>query len=140
MKCVKCMSSEIDSNKPQSGFAHRPFVFVLRLLTLMFLLLLSQRAEALALYDRVQATTTVTVRYDPVGGVIGGVIVNKSAGSRGIISNGPINATLNGVLRTWWEVSWDDGVVGWSVPEVLQTIPAWFLDLYSSSPNSGVSI
>lgn len=104
----------------------------------LFLLLISSNAQALALYDRVSATGTLNVRNAAAGSQ---VLTTESAGAKGFIIGGPTTATYQGTSYVWWEVSWDNYLSGgWSIANTMQTIPSWELDVYSSNPNSGVTI
>jgi hypothetical protein len=57
-------------------------------------------------------STGLAVRNAPAGGII---VSRKYDGALGTIIAGPVDAPMNGVAYSWWEVRWsDDGAEGWS--------------------------
>ncbi len=112
-------------------------LFIRLLFVALLLLPFLSNGQALALYDRVDATGTLNVRDAPAGNQI----TTEYAGNKGFIIGGPVTATYQGTSYVWWKVSWDNYVSGgWSISNTMQAIPAWELDVYSSNPNSGVTI
>lgn len=74
--------------------------------------------EELAMGDRVQTTTNLNVRKGP-GLVYDPPITNEPTGSTGtIVCSTPQSADG----YTWWVVSYDDGIRGWSVQDGLMKI------------------
>jgi hypothetical protein len=134
-------SSQFIISRLSRGEANRRFLGSTLVSSLLFValasLLFSSDAQALALYDRVQATGTLNVR----DAAAGNLLTTEYVGNKGFIIGGPVTATYQGISYVWWQVSWDNYLSGgWSIANTMQTIPAWELDVYSSNPNSGVTI
>jgi pimeloyl-ACP methyl ester carboxylesterase len=135
---IRLLSAQPDRPARQSGEPSLVSRLITRLFFVtFFLLLFSSNTQALALYDRVSATGTLNVRDVAAGNQI----ATEYAGNKGFIIGGPVTATYLGTSYVWWEVSWDNYLSGgWSIANTMQTIPSWELDVYSSNPNSGVTI
>ncbi len=94
---------------------------------LVWLLLLGT-SLALSIEDRIQANGNVNVRATP--GAVNSLGV-QSSGSRGVIIDGPIQATFGGTSYTWWKINFDSSFDGWvasigliSAPPTIQTLAA----------------
>ena len=64
---------------------------------------------------RIQNPAQVNVRSTPAGTIVGAA----PAGSQGTIISGPVDAVLNGVNETWWQVDFDSGVDGFVVQSLI---------------------
>ncbi|MFC7214329.1 N-acetylmuramoyl-L-alanine amidase [Saliphagus sp. GCM10025334] len=64
---------------------------------------------------RVESTTDLNVRSGP--SVYDDVRSTVSGGTRGVVTQGP----QTGDGYQWWHIEWNDGSVGWSVVDYLQT-------------------
>ena len=64
---------------------------------------------------RIQNPAQLNVRSTPAGTIVGAA----PAGSQGTIIGGPVDAVLNGVNETWWQVDFDSGVDGFVVQSLI---------------------
>src|SRR6185503_17571025 len=72
----------------------------------------------LKLNQRVEATAVLNVYSTP--SVNGAVIGTEKVGALGTTTSGPTSDGTN----TWWQVSYDDGLSGWSTSSVLSPLPS----------------
>jgi hypothetical protein len=63
----------------------------------------------------VRVTTGLNVRTEP--GTSGSKITTMAAGSTGTVLDGPVSAEG----YTWWKISYDDGITGWSADNWLES-------------------
>jgi len=85
-----------------------------------FLLLgwLPETAYGQSVGGRVRANSNSNVRATPAGTIL----YVQSTGTDGTVTNGPVNAVLNGATVTWWHVTWDSGGPGWVASSVLTVL------------------
>ena len=67
---------------------------------------------------RIQNPAQINVRSTPAGTIVGAA----PAGSQGTIISGPVDAVLNGVNETWWQVDFDSGVDGFVVQSLITVL------------------
>jgi len=70
--------------------------------------------------NQIAATTNSLSVRSTAGGILVGYV---NTGYVGTVVGGPQNANLNGVNYTWYEVSWDSGISGWSAQNYLAALP-----------------
>lgn len=75
-------------------------------------------ANAQSIGARVRTNSSANVRATPAGTVL----YVQVAGRDGTVTNGPVNAVLNGATVAWWYVTWDSGSPGWVAPSVLTVL------------------
>ncbi|MEQ1936398.1 MAG: SH3 domain-containing protein, partial [Fimbriimonadaceae bacterium] len=97
---------------------------------LLILFSWSSRCYALAVGDRVQATSNLNIRS--TASTSGALLATAASGSLGNIISGP--TTANGL--TWWRVDWDSYSTGWSAQDyLLKVTVAPAPSISSISPN-----
>jgi len=91
--------------------------------------------SALAIGDRVQTSNNLNVRSS--ASAQAAIVGTAPLGAQGTIVSGP---TINSY--TWWNIRWDNGLVGWSVQDYLQRVAsaAKAAASFSTTEASGLAI
>lgn len=120
---------EIQKKKSLLRYLLPGFVTLYLLCILFFFLtiFIPNSASAFSIGDKVKATASLNVRS--CASTTCSIIAAMSTGSIGTISNGP----YSGSGYTWWYISWDSGVIGYSVQDYLTTVALSFTGLSPST-------